>query len=82
MSNNKENLGKLSIVNRKIKNVEYVFQFNNDEPINISSSSLIGRDSKELSLSIKVTSNSNIVFYDGKGNTFKIFAREKGGNNE
>ena len=77
MSNNKENLGKLSIVNRKIKNVEYVFQFNNDEPINISSPSLIGRDSKELSLSIKVTSNSNIVFYDGKGNTFKIFAREK-----
>jgi thioredoxin-related protein len=77
MSNNKKNLGTVGIVTHKIENVEYVFQFNNDEPINISSSSLIGRDSKELSLSIKVTSNSNIVFYDGKGNTFKIFAREK-----
>ncbi len=34
---------------------------------------------REMNLTIGDTSTSNIVFSDGNGNTFKIFAREKGG---
>ncbi len=37
---------------------------------------------REMNLTIGDTSTSNIVFSDGNGNTFKIFAREKGGNND
>lgn len=49
-------------------NVEWVFQFNDDEPSSVG-------EVKELT--IRDTNNSNIVFTDGKGNQFKIFAREK-----
>jgi hypothetical protein len=55
-------------------NVEWVFQFNDDNPILISQP--IGGE-KELIIKLNNTSYSNIVFYDGKGKTFKIFAREK-----
>ena len=58
-------------------NVEWVFQFNDDNPIPISKP--IGGE-KELIIKLDNTSHSNIVFSDGNGNTFKIFAREKGGN--
>jgi hypothetical protein len=79
MSNNKQNLGTVTIVNHKIDNLEWVFQFNDDNPILISKP--IGGE-KELIIKLDNTSHSNIVFSDGNGNTFKIFAREKGGNNE
>jgi hypothetical protein len=55
-------------------NVEWVFQFNDDNPIPISKP--IGGE-KELIIKLNNTSHSNIVFDDGKGNTFKIFAREQ-----
>jgi len=38
------------------------------------------RDKIQGGNTIGDTSTSNIVFSDGNGNTFKIFAREKGGN--
>jgi hypothetical protein len=63
-----------TLVIKKYENVEWVFQFNNDEHI------LLGRpkdDTKELILTIGNRSDSNILFSDGKGNTFKIFAREQ-----
>jgi len=56
------------------ENVEWVFQFDYDEPI------LLGEpleDAKELVFRIGNNNNSNIWFYDGKGKTLKIFAREK-----
>jgi hypothetical protein len=55
-------------------NVEWAFQFNNDNPITIAQPI---EGTKELNLTIGNRSNSNMLFYDGKGNTFKIFAREK-----
>ncbi len=55
-------------------NVEWVYQFNDDNPIPISKP--IGGE-KELIIKLDNTSYSNIVFDDGKGNTFKIFAREQ-----
>ena len=55
-------------------NVEWVFQFNDDNPITIAQPT---DGTKELNLTIGNRSDSNMVFFDGKGNTFKIFAREK-----
>jgi hypothetical protein len=74
MSNNKENLRTLGILTPKIENVEWVYQFNNDNPIIISKP--IG-GKKELTIKLNNTSHSNIVFDDGNGNRFKIFAREQ-----
>ena len=71
MSNDKQQTA-IGIVNDKIENVEWVYQFNNDNPIIISKP--IGSE-KELTIKLNNTSCSSIVFDDGKGNTFRIFAR-------
>ena len=87
MNNNKENLGTLTyvtpltIVTNKIENVEWVFQFNDDEPVFFAEPYPYG-GAKEVTFTISNTTDSYIVFMDNKGNEFKIFAREKGGNNE
>ena len=36
MSNNKQNLATVTIVNHKIDNLEWAFQFNNDVPVMIA----------------------------------------------
>ncbi len=54
-------------------NVEWVFQFNDDNPIALARPT---DGTKELNLTIGNRSDSNVLFSDGKGNTFKIFARE------
>ena len=62
------------ITSETFENVEWVFQFDEDEPI------LLPKpldDTKKLVIEINNTSTSNICFYDGDGKTFKIFAREK-----
>jgi len=82
MSINLKNVGTLGIVPHKIENVEYVFQFNDDEPVHLCAPSFEDRGAKELQLIISNTTTSNVLFYDGKGNTFKIFAREKKGGNQ
>jgi hypothetical protein len=69
----KNNFG-LLLDNRKINNLEWVFQFNNDTPI-IILEDIEGK--REINFTIGDTTASNIVFIDGKGNTFKIFAREQ-----
>ena len=76
MENNKQQTA-VTIGIATYDNVEWVFQFNDDNPILISKP--IGGE-KELIIKLDNTSHSNIVFSDGNGNTFKIFAREKGGN--
>ena len=76
MSNNEQNLGTVTIVNNKIENVEWAFQFNNDEPIFFAEPSPYG-GAKEVTFTIGNTTHSNIVFRDNKGNEFKIFARER-----
>ena len=78
MTNNKQQTA-IGIVNHKIDNLEWAFQFNNDVPVMIAEY-INGK--REMNLTIGDTITSNIVFSDGNGNTFKIFAREKGGNNE
>ena len=81
MSNKKQYLGTTRIVKNEIENVEWVFQFNDDEPVFFAEPYPYG-GAKEVTFTIDNTIHSNIVFRDNKGNEFKIFAREKGGNNE
>ena len=57
----------------KFENVEWVFQFDEDEPMSISS--LDG--AKEFVIRVGNYHYSNIQFTDGKGKNLKIFAREK-----
>ena len=56
------------------ENVQWMYQFDEDEPKPFPSTL---DDTKKLVIEINNTSTSNICFYDGKGKTFKIFAREK-----
>lgn len=65
---------KIKIYDTGFENVEWAFQFNDDEPC-----LLAGANNKETSLTIRIRNkeNSIITFSDGKGNDFKIFARER-----
>jgi hypothetical protein len=58
------------------KNVEWAFQFNNDEPIKFAEPDEFNTD-KGLTFTLGNRGDSNIVFTDGKGNEFKLFARER-----
>ena len=51
--------------------LEWVLQFDNDEPIPIE---IIGEQKEFV---IRISGNSNIHFSDGKGKNLKIFAIEK-----
>lgn len=51
--------------------VEWVFQFDNDDPF------VIKRMGEEKEYVIRISSNSNIHFSDGNGKNLKIFARQK-----
>jgi hypothetical protein len=64
----------IKIYDKGFENVEWAFQFNDDEPC-----LLAGANNKETSLTIRIRNkeNSIITFSDGKGNDFKIFARER-----
>lgn len=80
VSNNKQTMGTVGILTNKIENPEWVFQFNDDEPMHFAGP-LPDGGAREVTFTIGDTKNSNIVFHDGKGNTFKLFAREKQGEN-
>ena len=73
MTNNKQQTA-VPIGIATYDNVEWVFQFNDNSPIALARPT---DGTKELNLTIGNRSDSNIVFFDGKGNTFKIFAREQ-----
>lgn len=51
--------------------VEFCFQFDNEEPIGFASGS------NDLHIHISPTPNGNIIFTNNNGRTFKIFARER-----
>jgi hypothetical protein len=51
-------------------NVEFCFQFNDDEPISF------GSGPNDLHIHITPTPNGNISFTNNNGETFKIFARQ------
>jgi|TARA_R110000822_G_scaffold176883_1_gene316934 hypothetical protein len=60
----------------EFKNVEWVFQFNNNNPEHLAEP-LSDSGAKELTLTIGNTAESVITFADTNGNQFTIFAREK-----
>jgi hypothetical protein len=51
--------------------VEFCFQFNDDEPI------IFGNGPNDLHIHITPTPNGNITFTSNNHQTFKIFARER-----
>lgn len=55
---------------RRFNNVEFCFQFNDDEPISFATGQ------NDLHIHISPTENGNITFTNNDGKTFKIFARE------
>ena len=59
---------------KQFENVEWVFQFDEDEPKLLATPL---DNTKKLVIEINNTSTSNILFKDGNGKRFKIFAREK-----
>lgn len=50
--------------------VEFCFQFNDDEPIRF------GVGPNDLHIYVSPTPNGNIIFTNNDGQTFKIFAKE------
>ncbi len=60
--------------NLEFKNVEWAFQFNEDEPVLLATPE---KGIKTLSIHISNKKSSYIIFKDAKGNEFKIFAREQ-----
>ena len=60
-------------MNTEFKNVEWVFQFNDNNPVHLAEHG----GAKELTLTIGNTAESTITFADTNGNQFTIFAREK-----
>ena len=63
--------------NPEFEKAEWVFQFNEDEPVLLATAI---NNEKSLIIKVRNKKNSNIVFRDNKGNEFKIFARERTNN--
>ena len=55
---------------RRYNNVEFCFQFDDNEPISFSTGT------NDLHIHISPTVDGNIIFTNNDGRTFKIFARE------
>ena len=68
---------KAEIDNSEFEQVEWAFQLNNDKPFLLATAI---NNEKSLIIKVRNKKNSNIVFRDGKGNEFKIFARERTNN--
>ena len=60
----------LTLRPQTINNVEYCFQFDDDEP------RVFASGSERLTLNIEPRENGNIIFQN-QGRRFKIFARER-----
>jgi len=60
--------------NPEFEKPEWAFQFNNDEPVLLANAE---KDQNKLVIKIGIKQNSVLTFKDGKGNEFKIFARER-----
>jgi hypothetical protein len=73
MIDNKQQTAFPIMHNQTFEKVEWVFQFNEDEPVRFATDTT---GNKELNVTLGNRYDSNVVFSDGKGNTFKIFARE------
>jgi hypothetical protein len=65
---------KLPTNNPEFKKAEWAFQFNNDEPVLLANAE---KDQNKLVIKIGIKESSILTFKDGKGNEFKIFARER-----
>lgn len=55
----------------RYENVEFCFQFNDDNPIVFANTA-----GNSCTIHLEPTTNSNMIFNDGNGNVFKLFARQ------
>lgn len=62
----------------KYKDCEWYFQFDNEEPtlLAVTKTDYDGKDAK-ITFTLTNDANSNMVFKDNKGRTFKLFAKQK-----
>jgi hypothetical protein len=60
--------------NSEFEQVEWAFQLNKDKPFLLATAI---NNEKSLIIKVRNKKNSNIIFRDGKGNEFKIFARQR-----
>jgi hypothetical protein len=65
-----EPIQQLSLTRYNPQNVEFCFQFGDDEPM------VFGNGPNECSINISPTNNGNITFTQND-NVFKLFARER-----
>ena len=76
--NNGQNQNVFTIADVKIKECEWCFQFDEDEPYVFAKSTpnYSGNEAK-ISFTLSNAKHSNLVFKDGNGREFKLFCREK-----
>ena len=76
--NNGQNQNMFTALETKIKECEWCFQFDTDEPYVFAKSkpNYDGNDAK-ISFSLSNSKHSNLVFRDNNGREFKLFCREK-----
>lgn len=67
----------LYIQPQRFENVEFCFQFNDNEPVVFANTS-----GNSCTIHIEPTSGGNMIFNDGNGNVFKLFARESENGNQ
>ena len=65
---------KQKVLFTEYENTEWAFQFNEDEPVLLA---IPAKNTKKLIIHINSKKDSNVIFKDGKGNEFRIFARER-----
>ena len=66
-----EPIQQLTLTRFQPDNVEFCFQFGDDEPVVFAS----GPNS--CTITLNATSDGNMSFTDNNGNVFKLFARER-----
>ncbi len=67
----------LYIQPQRFQNTEFCFQFGDNEPVVFANTS-----GNSCTIHIEPTSASNMIFNDGNGNVFKLFARETENGNQ
>lgn len=67
----------INIQPQRFQNTEFCFQFGDNEPIVFANT--LG---SSCTIQLNPTSDANMIFNDGNGNVFKLFARETQNGNQ
>ena len=67
----------LYIQPQRFQNTEFCFQFGDNEPVVFANTA-----GSSCTIHLEPTSESNMIFNDGNGNVFKLFARQSENGNQ